>query len=342
MRLPVRLHQNELPWSLPPDLADQLAACVRRLAFNRYPEAYAPALAHRLANWYDCSPRQVMVGPGSSSFIQLLLTYYGLRPSGQIVITRPSFAYCEQFCRAFGLSYSTWELDDAFQYNPSALGPLLPGSLVYLASPNNPTGSVITPAQLEPLLGHHSESLFVVDEAYAEFGTHTLLPLLDTHPNLIILKTFSKAFAASGIRCGALIAAAPRIEQLTRLQTPWQLPAFTIEAGCIILDYLQASPWLQNHLRLLTAERESLRHQLAQDPAGTAFTIYPSQANFLLLKAHTRRAHAALTTACARRHILIQDLDGELRLTRCLRITIGTPAENQLFLKAFQDTSISE
>ncbi|HVQ44123.1 MAG TPA: aminotransferase class I/II-fold pyridoxal phosphate-dependent enzyme [Candidatus Saccharimonadia bacterium] len=331
------LHLNEMPADVPLALRRRILAQLRRVPLNRYPEPFADSLATQLAAWYGCRPGQLLVGPGSSSFIRLLFTYFGLHARGHIVIARPSFAYYEQFCRAFNIPYRTWELDDNFQYDTASLADLPDHSAVWLASPNNPTGDVIPTDRLAALLGAHPRSLFVVDEAYGEFAGSSLLPLLAEHPNLLLLRTLSKVVSAASLRCGALMGDESLIAAIRGLQTPWQMSGFTIEAAKVILSYIQETSWATDQIRALTAERDQLSRRWAA-AAGQQFTVYPSRANFILLRAASPKAYHALLAACARHGLLVAALDGQPRLSGCVRVTIGRPADNVTFTKAFQES----
>jgi len=328
------LHLNEMPRDIPAELKARILLRLRQVPLNRYPEPFADSLAAKLAGWYGCNHNQILVGPGSSSFIRLLLTFFGLHMQGKLVITRPSFAYYEQFCLAFGIDYDTWELTNDFQYDPGGLNGLPDYSVVFLTTPNNPTGNVLAVPQLERLLNEHARSLFLVDEAYVEFTSQNTLPLVETHDNLILLRTFSKAFGAAGLRCGALIGQAATIEAVGGLQTPWQLSPYTIEAAKMIVDYARSTNWIAERVQEVVTEREKLFERCC-NLATTHFAIYPSHGNFLLFQGSSAEAHLALLAACADHHIRVEDLNKKPRLARCIRVTIGRPEENELFEHAF-------
>jgi histidinol-phosphate aminotransferase len=325
---------NEMPYDVPSELKDAIMQTVQQAALHRYPEPFANSLVVQLAAQYGCQPEQVMVGPGSSSFIRLLLTYFGMNMKGSLVITRPSFAYYEQFCRSFGVAYETWELDENFEYDLSGLDNLPDYSVVCLTTPNNPTGNTLPATDVEALLRQNPRSLFIVDEAYVEFAEQSLLPLLDHYDNLLLLRTLSKAFGVANVRCGILIGEASLVGALSRLQTPWQLSTFTIEAAKAVLDYDQRTGLVQNRVQQLILERQRLWQQ-CQDHDSADFRIFSSHANFLLFQAHTPEAHTALLAAVARHRVLVSDLGSLPRLEHCVRVTIGQPAENDLFAQAF-------
>jgi histidinol-phosphate aminotransferase len=328
------LHLNEMPLDVPEELKETIAERFKTVAFNRYPEPFAQSLVAQLATWYGCRPQELMVAPGSSAFIRLLLTFFGLNGCGQLVISRPSFAYYQQFCDSFHIPFTPWDLDENFQFVPSALDGLTKYSVVFLTTPNNPTGSQLSPATLRALLAKHPQSLFVVDEAYAEFVDETMLPLLKQFDNLVLLRTFSKAFCAAGVRCGVLLTNSALVSCLSGLQTPWQLSPFTIEAAKEILLYESETHWFKKQVLQIVAERDHLLED-CQESGSEHLSVFPSKANFLLIKSDTAQTHTRLLTECAQRKVLIKDLDGEPNLANCVRVTIGTPQANQLFASAF-------
>jgi histidinol-phosphate aminotransferase len=159
---------------------------------------------------------------------------------------------------------------------------------------------------------------------------------LDQYDNLVILRTFSKALSVPGLRCGVLLGDAELVRALGTLQLPWQLPAYSIMAAQEVLAYRRESSWVEERVEQVKAEREQLRQAcLAADEAGV-FTVFPSAANFMLLRADTPERHQALLAACTETGVLVSDLDALPRLERCVRVTVGQPEHHELFLKAFR------
>lgn len=329
------LHLNEMPQPIPEKVHQEIARRVEKIPSNKYPEPFGQSLITQMAHWYQCDPQQIMVAPGSSAFIRLLLAYFGLNRRGKILITRPSFTYYEQYCQAFHIPFEPWDLDENFDYVPSALDSLPDYSVVFLTTPNNPTGNIIPVDVMRNLLTKHRKSLFVVDEAYAEFVEQTMLPLLKEHNNLVLLRTFSKAFCAAGVRCGVLFAQESIVQALMNLQTPWQLTPFTIEATKVILEYTENNPWFQEQVDAVIKERDRLFKMLVR-LKSRVYTFFPSQANFLLIKSKNKEAHESLLLSCATLGILIKDLSNEPRLENYVRVTVGTAEANNQFYQALK------
>lgn len=332
------LHLNEMPENIPEELRDLIANRIKNTQFNRYPDPFGQSLTEQLALWYGCNADQIMVAPGSSAFIRLLLVYFGLNIKGKIVITRPSFSYYEQCCESLHIPFESWDLDQDFNYVSSALDSLPDYSVIFLTTPNNPTGNTLSRTSLQSLLTKHKNCLFVVDEAYAEFVNETMLPLLPKHNNLVLLRTFSKAFCVAGIRCGLLFTNESLVKAFSGLQMPWQLTPFTIEATKEILNYAEKNSWFKDRVKEIVDERDHL-FQRCSDLKSKSFKIYPSHANFLLIKNYSSQVHTNLLSACADLGVLVRDLSNEPRLENYVRVTIGKKEENDLFYKAFHKTS---
>lgn len=327
------LHLNEMPENMPIKLRQTIAERIADVPFNRYPDPFGQSLIGPLAEWYHCDPKKIMIAPGSSAFIRLLIGYFGLNKKGKIVITRPSFTYYEQYCETYHIPFEQWSLDEKFDYVPERLKDLPDYSIVFLTTPNNPTGNIISLDTMRDLLITHNKSLFVVDEAYAEFVNQTMMPLIEEHDNIVLLRTFSKAFCGAGVRCGVLFAQESMVQALLNLQTPWQLTPFTLETVKALLEFASKDPWFKEQVMNVIAERDALFNRLI-GLNSKKYLFFPSQANFLLLKSENENAHQSLLQACAIRGIIIKDLSNEPMLENYARVTIGLREANDAFYKA--------
>lgn len=330
---PVALHRNEMPHDIPMELKRRIADQISNVAFNIYPEPFAQSLVVDLALWYGCRPEQLMVAPGSSAFIRLLFTHYAIKPQGYIVIARPSFQYYEEYCQAFGIAYSTWELDEHLEFDENQLGKLPEQSMVMFASPNNPTGQSIPLPMLKRLLRRCPQTLFVVDEAYAEFAGNSALKLINNFSNLIVLRTLSKALSAAGIRCGALIANERTVSELTRLQTPFQVSSLTSQIVKQMLAYDRDVSWVKQQIQKVIKERQ-LIYETCQALLPPTWYLFQSEANFLLLKCPDHATAKRLVQTCNDHDIAIADLSNLPRLAGCVRITVGLREHNHQFISA--------
>jgi len=297
-------------------------------ALNRYPEPQPRALIERLADLYRVQPEQLLVSRGSDEAIDLLVRAF-CRPG------RDRVAWCPP---TFGMYAVATAIQDAGPA-PIPLGPppdwRLPFDalvaaqprLTFLCSPNNPTGHSLPAEQaLELARALENIGLVVVDEAYIEFSPHaSLAPEVARQSNLAVLRTLSKAHALAGLRCGALVAEPAVIELLRRIMAPYPLPTPTARLATEALD---AERRYRQHLDTILEERQRLRAGLESLPAID--TVWPSDANFLLLR--TRDDAAAVAGRAAAAGILLRDFSATPALENCLRISVGTPQDNDALL----------
>lgn len=322
----VRLHANENPW---PDESD---AGTPRL--NRYPEPQPKALIARLSEHYGVGPGQLLAGRGSDEGIDLLVRAFCRAGQDRVMICPPTFGMYRVAAAIQGAGVVEAPLDTDFGLDADAvLAAWRPGvKIVFLCSPNNPTGNRLGQDAIERVLAKLGvAALVVLDEAYVEFaGDASLVSLLRRYSQLVILRTLSKAHGLAGARCGAVLASPPVIGLLARLIPPYALPAPTIAAALAALEPARLRR-AQERVGRLVAERERLRAALTRLPVVA--TVWPSAANFLLVGFHdAERAHAAARQG----GLLLRDLSRQPRLAGCLRITVGSPQENDRLIASLE------
>jgi histidinol-phosphate aminotransferase len=199
-------------------------------------------------------------------------------------------------------------------------------SVTIVCSPNNPTGNSLPLADVERLC-RESDALVVVDEAYHEFARETVVPLLERHPNLVVLRTFSKAMALAGLRVGYLLASPELVREVNKARLPYNLNFFSQAAA---LAALEESEVLEASVRRLVRERERLLAALGDVPGVRA---WPSRANFFILELLDADPKAVFASML-RRGVLARDVTSYPMLSRCLRVSVGTEEENDAFVRA--------
>jgi histidinol-phosphate aminotransferase len=316
----VLLNANESPWP-----ASGAAA-----GLNRYPDPQPAALVARMAQLYQVEPAQLLVGRGSDEAIDLLVRAFCAAGKDAIAICPPTFGMYAVSARIQDAGVVEVPLTRALELDADALlASITPRTkLVFLCSPNNPTGGVV-PLGIVTRIAKEltGRALVVVDEAYAEFaGKASAISLLPHCANVAVLRTLSKAYALAGARIGALIAAVDVITLLRRIQAPYPLPIPCVEAALATLTPA-AREESAAHVALCVRERETLAKLLGALP--NVRTVLPSAANFLCV----RFDNAALTyRRLLDRGIVVRDVGAYPGLTNCLRISIGTPQENASLL----------
>jgi histidinol-phosphate aminotransferase len=322
-----RMHANELPWRPADD--DSHAG------LNRYPEPQPRALVEGLAELYAVAPASVLVGRGSDEAIDLLTRAFCRAGCDAVLVCPPTFGMYSVSARIQGAEVLQVPLlaTDRFALDEQALLDRCTAAvkLIFLCSPNNPTGNLLDEAAILRIARRLSgRALLVIDGAYIEFAARpSLARFVADVPNLAILRTLSKAYGLAGARCGALIADPEIIALLRKIIPPYAIPQLTLEA---VLDRLTPEARAQSlaRLQVLLAERERLLQAL---PRLTGITrVWPSDANFVL--AEFADAGAALARA-REAHLLVRDARRYPGLGRALRITIGTPEQNGRLLEAW-------
>jgi histidinol-phosphate aminotransferase len=319
-----RLHANELPWRAETD---------RSLAgLNRYPEPHPHELAARLAALYGVSPARLLPGRGSDESIDLVVRGFCRAGVDNVIICPPTFGMYAVAARIQGAEVREVPLLRERDFALDAEGVLAACDantrIVFLCSPNNPTGNALERAAIEKLLlALAGKALVVVDEAYIEFsGESSLAASLDRHQNLVVLRTLSKAFGLAGARVGSLIADAVIVALLAKVIPPYSIPQLTIEAVFATL----APPQLavqRERVAQVCAERERLRAALAEK--SSVRKLWPSVANFLLSDfVAPEQALAAARGA----KLLIRDMRNVS--PQSLRISVGTPEQNDRLLRS--------
>ena len=315
----IRLHANESPWSGGDGL-------------NRYPPARSLSLARALAATYSVATENVLPTRGSDDGIDLLIRAFCRAGKDSITINTPTFGMYASFAEIQGASIVTTPLvGDDFQIDVSKLTKQQPRSkLVFVCTPNNPTGNSTPLSEIEGLCSKlDGSSIVVVDEAYLEFcdGPSASI-LLDKHENLVVLRTLSKAYGMAGLRCGAVLATPTIIELLASISAPYALPSPCLELALEKLapDGLQT---MAERVQVIRQERQALAEKLIQH--SDVVQIWPSETNFLLIRFKNASTVRDLLSA---NNILVRDFSRLPGLDNCLRITVGSPEENISVTKA--------
>jgi histidinol-phosphate aminotransferase len=264
----------------------------------------------------------------------LIIEAFFRNAKGKRVIARPSFALFESHTKMLGIPYETWELDQNLNFDLARFPDLPSGSVFMFASPNNPTGTVLPRRDLEKLLRQYPEALFIADEAYVEFSDEPYSELLQHYNNLIIIRTMSKTTGAAGVRLGYVIGPAAFISQVTKLRLPYLLNHFNVAASLVMLEDPEMQQFIKRNVTNAKAERERIYGALQKAFAGKNVTIYPSGANFLLIRCGSVDACKNLYKSYLEQGVLVRDVGGQPGLAGCLRLTIGLPAENDQLVKA--------
>lgn len=327
----IMLDANENPYPLPDGLYEEICREAAARQLTRYPDPTAEELRREIAAYAGVEPEQVVVGNGSDELIQLLLLTFG-GPGTFSLIPYPTFSMYAVHTTITGGRVIAVPCREDFSLPLPELAEKISSHdvhITFLASPNNPTGAVFGEEELRFLLAK-ARGLVVVDEAYFEFYGRSFVPLIQEFSHLVILRTFSKAFALAGFRVGYLIAAEEVTAQLFRTKQPYNLNTFSQTAALVALKRRDLyRPLLQE----IVAGREELYRALSLMPGIKPF---PSWANYILFRTEKKPA-SVVHRELKERGILIRNLHGAPGLDNCLRVTVGQREEREKFLLALQE-----
>lgn len=300
-------------------------------ALNRYPDPLQIAVKQKLAGLKNIAVNHIFLGNGSDEAIDLLIRAFCEPGSGRILITTPSYGMYKVCAEINSVAVDQVLLNSDFSLNgPAVLNAIRPETkLIFLCSPNNPTGNLLQKETVENILRQFT-GLVVIDEAYVDFAeTQSWLYQQNKFPNLVVLQTFSKAWGLAGIRLGMAYGAAPLIHILNKIKYPYNVNQLTQQTA---LRAIKDSAKLKKMVKTIIDERKNLAGQLKVLPFITE--VFPSDANFLLFRSHDANALYHFLRDAG---ILIRNRSNLPLCTNCLRVSVGTAEENAALLKAMEN-----
>lgn len=347
----VRLNTNESPISPPREFVEAVASAVRDVQWNRYPDRTATALREDIAALHGVSADNVFVANGSNEVLQsLLLAYSG---AGRKVVTfEPTYQLHSHIARIAGATVVSGRRNPDFTLDAAEVARVCKQhspSVTFLCSPNNPTGLAESQESIRAAVDE-TPGIVLVDEAYAQFSPHTALGLVREDARVAVSRTYSKTWSMAAARLGYLIAPKWMVADLEVVALPYRVDALKQAAGRAALRFVSH---MEHAVRDVVAQRERLVAAMTKMP----LTVWPSQANFILFRPNVPAvspasatsgssnsglstsgggAGRALWQALLDQSVLVRDCSSWDGLTDCLRVTVGTPAENDRFLAALQ------
>jgi len=328
----VRLNTNESPYAPPPAFVARYVAALQDVAWHRYPDRTAGNLRAALGAYLGQPSERLLCANGSNEVLQTLLLTYG--GSGRrAVVFEPTYALHAQIARTTATDVVIGERGPDYTIDVEAAADLLRTarpSVVFVCSPNNPTGTVEARQTVERLLSIASDigALLVVDEAYGEFAPWSALELVGDDRPLIVVRTYSKVWSLAAVRLGFAVAPPWVIAELDKVLLPYTLSVPTQVAGIVALDFRRE---MHERIASLVEERGRLFAALADMPG---LTPVPSGANFVLISVDGD-AHE-LWARLLELGVLVRDFSSWPRVEGCLRVTVGTRDENDVFLAALR------
>jgi histidinol-phosphate aminotransferase len=326
----VRLNTNEAPWPPPDGFQAALVAALTEVDWHRYPDREASGLRAKLAAHHGVDPSMVFAANGSNEVLQLLCLAYG--GAGRTVATfEPTYALHSHIARLTGTEVAVGERGPNFEIDLGEVRSVLDvaqPAITFLCSPNNPTGTIDPPEVLQAVLAV-APGLVVVDEAYGQFAPRSAVADVAPGKPLVVVRTFSKTWSMAAARLGYCVAPPEVVEVLDKVALPYHLDAAKQLAGELALDF---EAEMHARVAALVEERGRLESALADLPVD----VFPSGANFILFRPRGRDGKE-VWQGLLDQSVLVRDCSSWPRLEGCLRITIGTPAEDDAFLAALTE-----
>jgi histidinol-phosphate aminotransferase len=300
-------------------------------SFNRYPDPLQTKIKERIAHWHDLSPEQIFIGNGSDEAIDLLFRVFCQPGNDEIITTPPTYGMYEVSANINDVRVKKVLLSPDFELSAEKVLDAVSANtkLIFLCSPNNPTGNSLNEKAVLKIL-ENFDGIVIVDEAYADFSDKlSFVSEINSFPNLVVLQTFSKAWGLAGLRVGMAFADAEIITLLNKVKPPYNVSQIAQET---LLAALDKKAEVEKVVAEIVRQRAALAAELQKFSFITR--IYPSDANFLLIK--TSDANRIYKYLVEQKLVVRNRTNVEL-CAGCLRITIGTPEENQTLLAALKN-----
>ncbi len=325
-----KLNQNENPFGFPNELKEAFWQRVRDRDWARYPDFHLRQVTERLAEHAGVSPDMVLVGNGSNELIQVTLMVT-LSRGDTVVIPTPTFTLYALLATVLGATPQSVMLRRGDFALPAkeiiAAAQAKQARAVVLCTPNNPTGNIHAEADVRQII-EACDGFVIVDEAYHEFCDQDFRALLDDYENVVLLRTFSKAWGLAGARLGYLLGPPALVREIAKAKLPYGLNIFSETAALIALDHRET---MQEQVVEISRQRDLLFDALVK---LEGVHPYPSQANFVLTRFD--RPSAEVFAACLERGVLIRDVSHYPGLAGHLRLSVGTAEENEILLAVLE------
>ncbi|MCY4159624.1 MAG: histidinol-phosphate transaminase [Bacteroidetes bacterium] len=324
----VKLNQNESPFDLPSELREAVISAWREIAFNRYPTEQPADLAKIIADYIGWDERGIILGNGSNE-LTYTLGLALINPNSRVVLPRPMFSFYERVVNIYGGEIMSIAPRKNLQFDIDAVLDAVTRtepSIVVITTPNNPT-SLVVPQEEIKSIAEATSGLVLIDEAYIEFAEEpSLLSVLNQFPNVILLRTFSKAFGLAGLRLGYLIGDPNLMSEIMKVRPPFMIDRFSI---CVVKELLKHTDLIHSRTKWIRSETRRLTQALKQ---LKGVHVLEGQANFVTFQVSCDSQ--ALFRALAGSGVLVRDMSGYSELKGFLRVTTGTSDENREFLRA--------
>ena len=328
----IRMDANENPHDFPPEVKEYMYSQMGPQFFGRYPDAMARELVNDLATFFGVGTENIMVGNGSDELILNIMLAFGV--GRKVHIASPTFSMYGIHARVAGAMPVNVPRDQYFRVDVEAMisSALEEPSVIIICNPNNPTGTETSTDDIAAI-AEATNSLVVVDEAYIEFGGQSCIPLMDKYPNLLVMRTFSKAFGLAGMRVGYLLASPKVVKELLRIKQPFNVNSFSQLAARSVLKFRNL---FQDRIVIIMNDRIKLDQNLREIPG---VSVYPTVANFLFFS--TVAPASEVYRYLLEEGVMVRFI-GVPGRGDYLRVSVGTESENTFFIDKLKSVLMSK
>ena len=325
----VKLNTNENPYGPSPRAIDAMRAAISD-ELRLYPDPNSDLLKQAVARYYGVDASRVFLGNGSDEVLAHAYNAF-FRQDKPLLFPDISYSFYPVYCGLYGVDYQAVPLDEQFQIRVEDYA--RPNGGIIFPNPNAPTGCLLALDAVEQILKNSPDSVVIVDEAYIDFGGETAISLVDRYPNLLVTQTLSKSRSLAGLRVGLAVGHPDLIEALERVKNSFNsypLDRMAIVGAAAAFDDRE---YFESTCQRVIASREALVEQLE----GKGFEVLPSAANFIFAR-HPQHDAAGLAAKVREQGVIVRHFK-QARIAQFLRITIGTPEQNQALVDALGDLS---
>jgi histidinol-phosphate aminotransferase len=326
----IKLNANENPYGLPEEIVEEILGKAKNLKFSHYPNANSVKLSEAVSAFWGLSRDNIVIGNGSDELIDYLIKTFSEK-GRRVITTAPSFAMYKIYSIINGSNFVQIPLGQGnFSLNEDKIleeAKKEDSSVVFIAYPNAPTGNYFAEDKIIKII-EESGCLVVVDEAYFEFGEKTFVPLISQYDNLVILRTFSKAYSIASLRVGYLLSNPEIINEIRKVKSPFNVNTFSQLAAQVVFENKEI---LKDSIEKIIRERERLTDRINKI---TPFKAHPSQTNFVLVEVGSQEDTDLVYNNLLEQGILVQTTSNPIFSTSryFLRITVGNKEENDILI----------
>lgn len=331
------LDKNEQSDDIDIELKKKVLDSLMQANWNRYPASDYAEIESKIADYCGLGQENIVLSAGSASIITTLLDFFALNHK-KINIVQPSYSLFDYHCKTYNIPYHSWLLTEDLEYDFGNLPNMDENSVLILTTPNNPVGNSMKKSELEYILKSFPESLIVVDAVYCEFADEDFTPLVKEYDNLIVLRSFSKAFPVAGLRLGYLCANSTTASIIKKLILQFSITHFSLIFAKDMLFNEAFMKHSMDKVERIKMERDRIAKYIKGKFCKEILRVYPSQGNFLLLRVYDDTMFEHLINDLADNGIKILNSTASPLLKNTLRVSIGNPEENNVFLTCLEES----